>query len=394
MTYLIGSKLKTWNLNRKHVLLRADLNVPIHRGAITNDYRLKRLQKTIDYITRGNGITVIASHLGRPTHEDAAYSMRQLVPWFVGQGYDIQFSPTVKQACKYLATMEARQILLLENLRFFKGEQRDDLRFARALATLGDYYINDAFGAMHRTDTSIARVPNYFCRSKRSIGLLVEHELCMLNKLLRAPESPFVVALGGCKVREKIKLMDHLIDRVDSVLICPALSFSFMYALGIPTGRSLVDTTSAELCRTVLAKAQQCNVPVILPVDYQVARGVSDGPVRYTQTQGIERDDVGINIGPKTERLFAEVISTARTVFYNGLMGFRDRPETLQGTYTVLSAMSRSSAYTVIGGGDTVGAAEYFGLAARMSFCSTGGGSTIAYLSGERLPGIEAIIAP
>jgi len=394
MAYNLRSKLKEWNLEHKRILLRADLNVPIHNGTIINDYRLKQVQKTINYILNNNGIAVLASHLGRPTHQESEYSLQQLIPWFIDQGYEIQFSPTIEQAHKVLETIKAPQILLLENLRFFKGEQTDDPQFAKALADLADYYVNDAFGTMHRADTSITRVPHYFASNYRSIGFLVERELHMLNPLLMHPEHPFVLALGGGKVHEKINLMRNLMSHVDSILICPALSFSFMHALGLPTGKSLVDTTSIELCRDILARAQQHNIPVILPIDYQVASETKDRALRYTETQNIEHNEMGINIGPRTEQLFAKTLSSARTIFYNGLMGFQERPETLKGTHALLSAMSRSNAYTVIGGGDTVGAAEYFGLAPYMSFCSTGGGATITYLSGEPLPGIEAIIAP
>ncbi|HML19334.1 MAG TPA: phosphoglycerate kinase [Candidatus Dependentiae bacterium] len=394
MAYNLKSKLKEWNLEHKHILLRADLNVPIHNGTITNDYRLKQVQKTINYILNNNGIAILASHLGRPTHQEEEYSLKQLLPWFIDQGYEIQFSPTIDHARHDLETMKAPQILLLENLRFFKGEQTEDPQFAKALAALGDYYVNDAFGTMHRTDTSITLVPHHFALHNRSIGFLVEHELQMLNPLLVHPEHPFVLALGGGKVHEKINLMRNLMSHVDSILICPALSFSFMHALGLPTGKSLVDTTSVELCRDILAKTQQHNIPVILPIDYQVASGTKDGALRYTETQNIEHNEMGINIGPQTEQLFAKTLSPARTIFYNGLMGFQERPETLKGTHALLSAISRSNAYTVIGGGDTVGTAEYFGLDPYMSFCSTGGGATIAYLSGEKLPGIETLITP
>lgn len=394
MAYILRSKLREWKLEHKRVLLRADLNVPIHNGTITNDYRLKQVQKTINYMLNNNGIVILTSHLGRPTDQEREYSLQQLMPWFIDQGYEIQFSPTIEQAHKNLKIIKAPQILLLENLRFFKGEQTKDNHFAKNLAALGDYYVNDAFGTIHRADTSITQVPHYFASDNRSIGFLVEHELHMLNPLLTEPKHPFILALGGGKVHEKINLMRNLMSHVDSILICPALSFSFMHALGLPTGKSLIDTTSVELCRGILTSAQQHNIPVILPIDYQVAVETKDGPLRYTQTQNIEPHEIGITIGPKTEQLFARTLSSARTIFYNGLMGFQDRPETLQGTHALLSAISRTRAYTVIGGGDTVGAAEYLELAAYMSFCSTGGGATITYLSGEPLPGIEAIISP
>jgi phosphoglycerate kinase len=394
MAYILESKLREWNLEHKHILLRADLNVPLHNDSITNDYRLKQVQKTINYILNDNGIVILASHLGRPKGLEQEYSLQQLMPWFIDQGYEIQFSSTLEQAHKDLETMKAPQILLLENLRFFKGEQTADHQFAKTLADLADYYVNDAFGTMHRTDTSITLVPHYFAANRRTIGFLVEHELHMLNPLLTQPEHPFILALGGGKVHEKIKLMRNLINQVDSILICPALSFSFMYALGLPTGKSLIDKTSVQLCRDILATAQQHNITVILPIDYQVADKTKDGPLKYTKTEEIAEHEVGISIGPKTEQLFTTTISHAHTIFYNGLMGFRERPETLKGVHAVLSAMSKSNAYTVIGGGDTVGAAEYLGFAPYMSFCSTGGGATITYLSGEKLPGIEALIAP
>ena len=230
MAYILESRLKTWNLAGKRVFVRADLNLPIHDGIITNDFRLRQIQQTIDYIIRQGGIVVLASHLGRPIKPDSRYSLQQLIPWFKMHGYSITFAESVEQAHALMQTREPGSILLLENLRFFPGEHINDLYFAQTVAQLADYYVDDAFGTLHRNETSIALLPRLFKEDVRTIGFLVEHELEMLNKILINPAKPFVLIMGGCKVNDKINLIEHLLNSVDTILLCPAIAFSFMKA--------------------------------------------------------------------------------------------------------------------------------------------------------------------
>lgn len=394
MAYLLESQIKGWNLEGKRVFVRADLNVPIYDGIIANDYRLRKVTQTLKLIIRHGGSIVLASHLGRPAKPEAQYSLQQLVPWFQNNGFTITFAASPEQAEPLTKTMAPGSIVLLENLRFFPGEQSNDTHFAQTLARLADYYVDDAFATLHRTESSIALVPRYFDESKRTIGLLVEHELRMLNRLLIDPIKPFVLIIGGCKVTDKIKLIEHLVPHVDSILLCPAIAFSFMKAVGLSVGRSLVDPESISLCRAILGQAQQHNCQVIMPIDLQVADQSIDGALSIVDVQAVPNTSVGISIGPKTIELYRQKITQAKTIFYNGLMGFQERPETLQGMHSLLQAMTNSHAFTSVGGGDTVGAAESLGFADSLSFCSTGGGATLSYLSGQPLPGIEALINP
>jgi phosphoglycerate kinase len=394
MAYLLESQIKSWNLEGKRVFVRADLNVPIHDGIITNDYRLRKVTQTLKLIIRHGGSIILASHLGRPRNTETQYSLQQLVPWFQQNGFTITFAKSPEQAEPLTKSMASGTILLLENLRFFPGEKSNDAHFAQTLAHLADYYVDDAFATLHRIESSITLVPRYFDESKRTIGLLVEHELRMLNRLLISPIKPFVLIIGGCKIRDKIQLIEHLVPHVDAILLCPAIAFSFLKAIGISVGKSLVDLESTSLCRSILAHAQQHNCKVMLPLDLQVAEQSLDGSLSIVDIQKIPKTSVGISIGPKTIEFYSQEIAQAKTIFYNGLMGFQERPETLQGMHTILQAMTTSRAFTAIGGGDTVGAAETLGLADSLSFCSTGGSATLSYLSGQPLPGLEALITP
>ena len=394
MAYILESKLKSWNLAGKRVFVRADLNVPIHDGTNTNDYRLRQVQQTLDFIIDHGGSVVLASHLGRPTKPDKNYSLQTLVPWFRGHGYSILFAESISQTHSLVQSLTPGNILLLENLRFFPGEQKNDIVFAQTLAELADYYIDDAFGTLHRNESSIALLPRFFNENNRTIGLLVEHELAMLNKLLINPTKPFLLILGGCKVTDKIKLIEHLLPHVDTILLCPAIAFSFMQAVGLSVGKSLIDEHSGLLCREILEKAQKRNVMIHMPIDCQIADSTLDGKLSFVDARTMPQESIGISIGPNTIELYRQEIAQAKTIFYNGLMGFVERPETLHGTQSILEAMAQSKAYTVIGGGDTVGAAESLGIAHALGYCSTGGGATLAYLSGQPLPGIEALIKP
>lgn len=394
MAYLLESQIKGWNLAGKHVFVRADLNVPIYEGVIESDYRLRKIAQTLKLIIRHGGSIILASHRDRPAEPAPKYSLQQLVPWFQKNGFTIGFAYSPEQAESMVKSMAPGTILLLENLRFFAGEKTHDTHFAQMLAQLADYYVDDAFAALHRTDSSITLVPRYFDESKRTIGLLVEHELRMLNRLLINPIKPFVLIIGGSKISDKIKLIEHLVPHVDTIMLCPAIAFSFLKAVGISVGKSLVDLESVSLCRSIIEHAQQHNCKVMMPLDLQVADQSIDGSLSIIDVQKIPNTSVGISIGPKTIELYSHEIAQAKTIFYNGLMGFQERPETLQGMHAVLQAMTTSHAFTSIGGGDTVGAAEYLGFADSLSFYSTGGGATLSYLSGQPLPGIEALINP
>jgi len=380
------SQLPNYDLKNQRVFLRADLNV-LSDGKITNDYRLKALLPTIDLILKKGGKIILATHIGRPTEYDAQLTTYHLVSWLSKNGYQIDFADSPDQAI--IKSHESpHSLIMLENLRFFAGEQNGDERFAKLLAASADYYVNDAFGLIHRDDTSITLLPELFPPDERTIGLLIEKEIKELNKLINQPKKPFVLILGGAKLKTKIPLIRSLTPLVDQILLCPALVFTFLKADGKEVGKSLIDATLIDEARAIINEAMQNNTKVALPVDYQVAANSIDGPLRIVNADEFSSTDVGVSIGPKTVDQFGTIIGEAQTVFFNGVPGFLDRPETLEGVHGILNALNKSNGYTVIGGGDTVAAAFKLDATQSIDFISTGGGATLAYLAGERLPGL------
>ncbi len=380
------SKLKTWHLNNKIIFLRADLNVPLENGHIVDDFRLRMLRPTIDHIIKHGGSIILATHIGRPTERDATLSTHLLLPWFKKHGYDIGFKTDLnKSQPKYAIT-------LLENLRFFHGEKKNNPEFAKKLAHLADYYVNDAFGVMHRNDTSITLVPKFFPPEKRSIGLLVEKELRMLNQLIENPIQPFVAILGGSKIADKILPIQGLLEKTSAILLCPAIVFSFLKSLDKTIGKSIVDENSLILCKKIIEHAKQKNVTLHFPVDYQVAQESFDGPLSMVDAENIQKNDLGISIGPKTQQMFKKTIKSANTLFFNGAIGFANRPETIDGMKALMQAMAQSDGLSIIAGGDSVAAVNNFSIADQIDHLSTGGGAALAVVSGKILPGLEILL--
>jgi len=383
------SHLPNYDLPNQRVFLRADLNVPLNAGSISCDHRLLAALPTIDLILQKGGTIVLATHIGRPSRPSPELSTRILIPWFENRGYSIRFEPDLEKA-HALSMQDNNQIVLLENMRFFPGEQTDSRPFALQLAQLGDYYVNDAFASLHRHDTSIAFLPTLFPREKRTIGLLIEKELGMLNKLLHNPAQPFVLGLGGGKVEDKLPLLYAMLDIAQVILLCPAIVFTFLQAQGKPVGNSLVDTKNEQACMKFLESARVKKVKILFPVDYQIAQDTFMGPLSLVEANEFPKNGVGIAIGPKTAALYAQEIRNANTVFYNGLMGDLRRKETLDGIASLFTAMGASQALSIVGGGDSVGAAYLLGLEKNISYLSTGGGVILAYLTGAELPGLQA----
>lgn len=385
------SALHNYDLENKRVFLRADLNIPLYNGVILDDYRLQAILPTLDLILQKKGTIVLATHIGRPKGVDPLLSTKIIVPWFENRGYKIEHISDLETA--YQKTMEIKgKILLLENLRFFPGEKADDQTFAQLLASLGDYYVNDAFGTLHRTDSSIFLVPQFFNTTHHTIGLLVEKELKTLSKLIETPQHPFILIIGGGKVHDKLPILKNLLAKTTTILLCPAIVFTFLKALGHEVGKSLVDNSALASCKEFLAYAAQQKVEILFPLDYQIAENTLDGQLNIVEADKMPHNGFGISVGPKTLKLYIEKINKARMIFYNAAMGFPSRPETLQGTSTLLQALAISPAFSVIGGGDSVAAAQKCGIKNSLNtYLSTGGGATLAYLAGERLPGLEAL---
>ncbi len=384
------SRLPSWHIKNKRILLRADLNVPLANKKIINDFRLQSLRDTIDYILAHDGTVILATHIGRPQKYDPSLSTKILLPWFKKHGYPIIFAKNLNDAYQKSKTAK-KQIILLENMRFFPGEKKQDPSFAEQLARLGDFYVNDAFGTLHRTDTSITLTAQEFPPENRTIGLLVEKELNMLNKLLHNPAQPFVLIVGGGKVTDKIPLIQNLLDKVETILLCPAIVFTFFKAIGKPVGNSLIDNHMLKICKSILTQAKKQKVSILFPIDFQVAQGSIDGPLTIASADEITPDSIGISIGPKTIAAWEPIIKQAGTIFLNGSIGFTHKPATLTGMGSILDAMSKAPGISIIAGGDSVAAANNLNFAHQIDYLSTGGGVTLAYLSGQKLPGLTII---
>jgi phosphoglycerate kinase len=380
---MIHPTFSSWNLQNKRVFLRADLNVPLLHGNIENDFRLKSILPTIDYILKKQGSIVLATHIGRPKDREPELSTQLLVPWFKQRGYTIQFVQNIST----IATMKIipQQILLLENLRFFPGEQNGDIFFAKELARTAQYYINDAFGTIHENACSTTLLPYEFPENRRSIGLLIEKELQAFSSITENPKHPFLAILGGGKIKDKIPLIESLLHKIDTIALCPAICFSFLKALGKPVDQSLVDDTMLDTCKKIMLDAERSDVSLIFPVDYQTS---INNQLSIISANNFPDNATGISVGPKTVELITQEINHAKTIFLNCAMGFADKPATQQSTRDIITAMAQSSAKTIIAGGDSVDIALHTEHYQNISHLSTGGGAALAYLSDELLPGL------
>lgn len=384
----IACTIESWNCAGQSVFVRADLNVPLAHGTILNDRRLRGIQKTLDVLIEKQAVIILASHIGRPKGPDPELSTRILLPWFKQQGYSIHFCETIEQIREQRETAQNGTILLLENLRFFPGEKERDTAFIKDLRSISEWYVNDAFGTLHRNDASLAELAYTFPAKKRSIGCLIEKELLMLNEFLHKAKKPVCAILGGGKVADKLPLLNHLLEITDSILLCPALVFTFEVANNQKVGNSLVDCSVLQKAQAILKKAELMNVQIVFPKDYQIARGSLDGPLSVVKADAFPEDGIGVSIGPETLALFNEYIQKSGSLFFNGMIGFSDRPETLDGVKQLLKDIAHSDAISIVAGGDSISVADQLKLKG-ITYYSTGGGATLTYLSGKKLPGLE-----
>lgn len=387
----LKSPLTSTNLSGQRVLLRADLNIPLNNGSIVSDARLTAIMPTLNLILEKGGKIILITHIGRPKDQETTLSTRTLLPWFAKHGYSCVFENDLNNA--YAKSFhDPKTILLLENLRFYTGEKQNDTSFAQALARLGDIYVDDAFGNLHRNDCSMIDVPRLFTPHKRMYGLLIEKEINQANKILHNPAHPFVCIVGGNKIKDKLPLINHLMDRIDTLILCPALVFTYLKAENKEIGSSYCDQSSLEACLTLKKHAESNNVPIIVPIDYVVSSNKFEGPYRVKTADTLSNGDFAVSIGPETQKLFSEIIKKSQTSFFNGLIGDLNYPQSLEGVKMIFGAMADSHGYSVIGGGDSVGAAEKLGFESKISYLSTGGGALIAYLSGEQLPALNLLL--
>ncbi len=381
------------------VFLRADLNVPIKEGRITDATRIKETLPTLRTLLEKGASVVMASHLGRPKGEgfEEAYSARPVAEWLKAEGFDVRLaSGVVGEAVEAeAAALKAGQILLLENLRFDKGETKNKPEFAEALAKLAQAYVNDAFGAAHRAHASVSGMVAHFPKDKVAAGFLMEKELTALGRVMHHPEQPLVVIFGGAKVSDKIELIQNFLGKAQAILIGGGMSFTFLKAQGIEIGKSLCEEDKLDLAKELLLQAQAKGTKLMLPVDHVVAAEFkADAEAAITEGVAVPADQMGLDIGPESVALYAETIRGAKTLLWNGPMGVFEMPAFASGTLSVaeeLAAAVKNGAYVLVGGGDSVAAVNQAGVAAQMSHVSTGGGASLEFLSGLELPGVAAL---
>ena len=377
-------------LRGKRVLVRVDFNVPIKDGRVTDDTRLRRALPTIRYLISEGARPVLISHLGRPKGErDPGYVMdpvAERLEELLGEPVlklDAAVGPEVQRA---LEERDSREVVLLENSRFYPGETKNDPEFSDQLAALADLYVDDAFGAAHRAHATTVGVAE---RLPAAAGLLLEEEVDDLDKVLEDPERPFVAILGGAKVSDKLGVIESLLALADTLLIGGAMCFTFLEASGYEVGDSLVEEDYLEEARRLMDEAGE---KLVLPVDMVVADEMEEGA--ETETVGVDQIPagwMGLDIGPRTVELFGEHISGARTIFWNGPMGVFEIDAFAKGTEGVARAVAESGATSVVGGGDSVAAVGKLGLEDRMSHISTGGGASLEYVEGKELPGVAVL---
>ncbi len=382
------------DVNNKRVLVRADFNVPLDENKnITDDRRITEALPTINYLLKNNAKVILMSHFGRPKGQfNEKYSLKPvadrlktLVDAKVTLAEDV-----IGDKVKELAdALQPGEILLLENVRFYAEEEKNDPEFAKKLAELGDIYVNDAFGTSHRAHASTAGVANYL---PSAIGLLIKKELDIMGKAVTVPDRPFVAILGGAKVSDKIGVIENLLDKVDTLLIGGGMAFTFYKALGYETGKSILEADKVELAGEILKKAQEKNVKLMLPEDIVVAAEFNKDAAYHTvDADKVPADMMGLDIGEKSRESFAKVIEEAKTVVWNGPMGVFEMPSFAKGTFALAEAMSKCKGATIVGGGDSAAAVEQLGFADKITHISTGGGASLEFLEGKVLPGIDII---
>jgi len=383
----IRSHLYRFHLKGRRVLVRIDGNVPIYGKSIANDYRLQRSLPTLEFIKKYGGTIVLVTHIGRPQKAEPELSTQILQPWFEQHGFTVTFAQDI--AIAHAKSLQKKyDIVLLENIRFFEGEKGHNRSFARDLARLGEYYVNDAFATMHREDTSVTLVAEEFSPEHRTIGLLVEEELKKLSSLCTNPKRPLVIILGGGKPKTKIPAIPALLDHADTIMIYPALVFTFNKALGKEVGASLVDNSLLATAKSIIDQATTKHAELIFPTDYQVLEHSMEGPIITVTQNEFPEDGIGMSLGPQSLSQAHDIISKAGTIFFNCAMGLSRRKDTLQGSFTLLKSIAHSAAYSVIAGGNSVDLVFQLGLAKKFDYLSTGGGATLQCLGNKTLPSL------
>jgi phosphoglycerate kinase len=378
----------------RRVLVRVDFNVPLEGGKVADDTRIRAAQPTIELLRERGAAIVLVSHLGRPKGEvDPALSMAPVgerLAELLETSVDLAPEVIGNDAETMAQGLGPGEVLLLENVRFERGETENDPQLAEALAALADIYVNDAFGAAHRAHASTVGVATIL---RGYAGLLLEREVKELTKVVESPERPLVVVLGGSKVTDKVGVLERFLEVADRILIGGAMCFSFFKAQGIATGDSLLDEQSVAHAKAALEQAENSDCEIELPVDLVLGREF-DSETERRESDGVEVPDgwMGLDVGPRTAARYGEAIAAAGTVLWNGPMGAFELEPFAAGTRAVAEAIAVAPGTTVLGGGDSVAAMQKFGLAGKVDWLSTGGGASLELLEGKKLPGVEALI--
>ncbi|UVI30589.1 phosphoglycerate kinase [Paenibacillus spongiae] len=377
----------------KRVFVRVDFNVPLENGAITDDKRIRETLPTINYLIERGARVILASHLGRPkgqvVEELRLTPVAARLSELLGKPVNKADAAIGGEVEALAAALKDGEVLLLENVRFYAGEEKNDAELAQSFAKLADLFVNDAFGAAHRAHASTEGIAHHLPAVS---GLLMERELDVLGKALNNPERPFTAIVGGSKVKDKIDVINKMIEIADNIVIGGGLSYTFYKAQGYEIGKSLVDNEKLDLALGFINKAKEMGKNFLLPVDIVVTDDFSaDANTKIVDIDGIPADWEGIDIGPKTREIYADVIKNSKLVVWNGPMGVFEIEPFSHGTQAVARACAETSGYTVIGGGDSAAAAEKFGLADKMDHISTGGGASLEFMEGKALPGVVAL---
>lgn len=389
-------KLNTINeadLKGKRVLIRVDFNVPLKNGVVTDNTRIKAALPTVKYILEQGASLVVMSHFGRPKgQKNPDFSMAPIAKEFeklLGQPVKLASDVIGPEVEAEVKALKPGEVLLLENVRFYKEEEGNDPEFAKTLASYGDVYCNDAFGTAHRAHASTEGVSHYL---PSYAGFLIEKEVRFMAPLLENPEKPFVAIIGGSKVSSKITVLESLVRTCDTIVIGGGMAYTFLSVLGNSIGKSLFEPDYVDTAKAFLEKAKEKGVKVILPVDNVCAKEFSETaePI-LVNSDNISDDLMGMDIGPKTVQLIVDALKDAKSVVWNGPMGVFEFSAFAKGTEEVAKALAASNATTVVGGGDSVAAINKFGLADKISHVSTGGGASLEFLEGKTLPGIKAL---
>jgi len=420
----------------KTVFVRCDFNVPMKDGVITSDKRIVGALPTIKYLLDNGAKVILSSHMGKPhailtegfgldkkekkavealpeaeraaaTAEYLAKALKNdkkkftLAPVcarlneLLGEG-TVTFAEDIvgPDAKAKIAALEAGKAVLIENTRFDARETKNDPTLSKELASMADLFVNDAFGAAHRAHSSTAGIADYI---PAVCGYLIQKEISVMGKALSNPERPFVAILGGAKVADKLNVIDNLLSKVDTLIIGGGMAFTFAAAKGYGVGKSLLDETKIDYCKEMMAKAEEKGVKLLLPIDNAVADNFpnpidAEIEIEYVDTDKIPADKEGMDIGPKTAKIFADAVISAKTVVWNGPMGVFENPTLAKGTIAVAQALADSSAITIVGGGDSAAACEQLGYASKITHISTGGGASLEFLEGKDLPGVSCLL--